>query len=196
MALAQKMLTESHAKSSSEHQPAPSSPCSRIIPWLIGLRGSPHAVALGVAVGVFVAFTPTNGVQTLLALALATVLGANRAAAMVPVWISNPLSIPPILALTYWVGSWLWNGPSAVIVLAELKEFMRALANTSAWRIDEQFRALSTLGSDIFLPMLFGGLLVGLASALVSYWCVAIILRSHQQKKGSRRSHVRAAARE
>jgi hypothetical protein len=84
-----------------------------VMHWLVGLRGSPEAIARGLAIGLFVAFTPTIGVQLILAAALATLLGASRAAALVPVWITNPVTIPPIYGFTYMVGSWFFPGPPA-----------------------------------------------------------------------------------
>ena len=62
----------------------------RILRSVVRLRGSPRAIAGGLAIGVFVAFMPTRGFQMLFAAFLATLFGANRPAAVLPVWITNP----------------------------------------------------------------------------------------------------------
>jgi uncharacterized protein (DUF2062 family) len=50
--------------------------------------------------GGFVAFTPTIGFQTTVALILATLLKANRPAAVVLVWINNLLTIVTCFAFS------------------------------------------------------------------------------------------------
>jgi len=71
------------------------------------LHDTPHRIALGAAVGIFVAWTPTFGVQMLLAMLLAFVLGANKAATLPFVWITNPLTHVPIYWCNYKLGRFL-----------------------------------------------------------------------------------------
>jgi hypothetical protein len=71
----------------------------------IKLRGCPREIARGFAVGIFVGFTPTLGVQMLIAVPLAALLKSNKLAAAAGVWISNPVTVPFIYGLTYFVGS-------------------------------------------------------------------------------------------
>jgi hypothetical protein len=67
----------------------------------------PHRLALGAAIGMFVAFTPTVGFQMILVVFLAWLLGANKAIGVPLVWISNPLTIPPLFYLGYTLGRYL-----------------------------------------------------------------------------------------
>lgn len=140
--------------------------------WLLKLRGSPHAIALGAAIGVFVAFTPTIGFQMVIALFVATALGANRAAAVAPVWITNPATLPPIFAFTYWVGSWMIPGPSIGHVRNVLSEALRYSARLSAWELSEQFMTFFRVTREFMAPLILGGVLVGAATALPSYFVV------------------------
>ena len=64
----------------------------------------PHPLALGVAVGMFVAFTPTVGVQMVLAGFLSWLLRANKAVSIAVVWISNPGTMVPIYWYCYRIG--------------------------------------------------------------------------------------------
>ena len=67
----------------------------------------PHRLALGIAIGVFVAFTPTIGFQMVLAVFLAWLLGANKIIGAALVWISNPATIVPIYYPCYVVGRFI-----------------------------------------------------------------------------------------
>ena len=64
----------------------------------------PHELALGVAIGVFVTFTPTVGFQMVLTVFLAWLLRANKAVGVPIVWITNPATIIPIYYSCYVVG--------------------------------------------------------------------------------------------
>lgn len=72
----------------------------------------PHRLALGLAIGMFITFTPTVGFQMILTAFFAWLLRANKVVGLPIVWISNPATIPPIFYLCYWVGCWvLWIAP-------------------------------------------------------------------------------------
>ena len=57
------------------------------------LNGDPHYVALGMAIGVFIAVTPTIPFHTVLAIALAILLNVSKPAAILGVWVSNPVTV-------------------------------------------------------------------------------------------------------
>ncbi len=58
------------------------------------LKGDPHYIALGMAIGVFVSITPTIPFHTVIALAMVIALPGSKAAAALSVWFSNPITIP------------------------------------------------------------------------------------------------------
>jgi uncharacterized protein (DUF2062 family) len=141
----------------------------RFLVWLVRLRGSPEAIAGGAAVGMFVAFTPTMGVQTVLALALATVVNANRPVAIVPIWITNPVTAAPIYAFTYYVGSFFWPGPRVSVVARALADASRELASLDALALRQQLGVFLDLGVDVFAALTIGGILVGGIAAAIAY---------------------------
>ena len=67
-----------------------------IVHKVLRLDDTPHRIALGVAIGFFVTWTPTIGIQMILVVALATLLKANKLVGVPFVWISNPFTIVPI----------------------------------------------------------------------------------------------------
>jgi len=142
--------------------------------WTIRLRGSPQAIAGGFSLGLFIAFTPTIGAQILLAFFLATVLNLNRPAAVLAVWITNPVTIPAIFSLNYWMGSLFWEGPSVPVVSRRLFELASQLATLDLWAITDQLSAVAELGVDIIVPLILGSIIAGTLSAILSY---VILLR-------------------
>ena len=68
------------------------------------INDTPHSIALGVALGVFVALTPTMGAQMLIILVVGTLIKANRIIGVLLVWISNPVTIIPMYYGYYWLG--------------------------------------------------------------------------------------------
>ena len=166
----------------------------RALRSVLTLHVSSEAIALGVAVGMFVAFTPTIGVQMVLAAFIATLLGANRPAAVIPPWITNPLTIPPIYALTYWVGTFFWPGPSAATVRHRLAEVARGLGELSFYAFHKRMGELLKLGADVFVPMLIGGVIVGVVAAGISYPLVLWAVRRFRARRARRKAR-RAAGR-
>lgn len=65
----------------------------------------PYKLAMGVAIGVFITFTPTIGLQMALCVALAWALRANALVGIPIVWISNPLTFVPIYYPLYLLGA-------------------------------------------------------------------------------------------
>jgi len=155
--------------------------------WLIMLRGTPRAVASGVAIGVFVAFMPCIGFQTAIALVLATFLNANRPAAMALVWITNPLTVPPCFAFTYWVGSRFWTGPSLATVSREIRNAVGVAGRHDFWEMYDQFSAFIGIGGDVIVPLLIGGVVVGAPLGSAAYFLTLEVLRRYRRHRVARR---------
>ncbi len=121
------------------------------------------------ALGSFIAFTPLIGLQTLLAALFATLIGASKKAAMLAVWISNPLTMGPIFAVTYQLGVLLGSPTPAMAsapgpVIAGTEAPISTLASNPY-----SFEWLMQAGWGYILPMFLGGALVGLLAAFVAY---------------------------
>lgn len=154
---------------------------------IVSLHGSPRDIALGAAIGVFVAFTPTIGFQMLIAALLATLVRANRPAAVIPPWITNPLTIPPIFALTYWVGTFFRPGPSAGVVYHQLGAVVRSLGKLSVYAFWKQLTEFLKVGADVFVPMMVGGVIVGSICAGVTYPLMLRAVNRYRRRRARRR---------
>ena len=143
------------------------------------LQGEPRYVAMGMAVGVFVAVTPTIPFHTILALALAFILKGSKPAAVIGVWFSNPLTIPPLYYGSFKIGTLLLREP-----LPDDIDF-------------ESITDLLELGMDVTLAMLVGGILLGIIPAIIAYFVtfrVVVKLRERARRKdqvtADRRSEI------
>ena len=140
-----------------------------LLRWVIKLRSSPRAIAGGLGLGTFIAFTPTVGVQLILAVIAATLFNFNRAAAMIPVWITNPITVAPIYTFNYWLGCKFWPGPP----LSEVSDLFVGIGHTLThlefWNITEQLFAVLKMGEEILIPLMLGSLLIGTVTGIIVY---------------------------
>src|SRR6185295_14001430 len=74
------------------------------------LSESPHAVALGFAVGVFSAATPFLGTHMVMAALIAWAVGGSIVAAVLGTFFGNPLTYPLLWYTTYEVGHLMLGG--------------------------------------------------------------------------------------
>lgn len=142
---------------------------------LVRLKGTPKALARGLACGVFAGLFPFAGSQTVLALLLAFILRGNKILAAVGPWISNPFTSVPIYVFNFQVGKWLLNDRS----VSELK--------IHSWE------DLKDLGIEIMWPLFVGCVSVGLVCAIFSYflglWLIRRVRASHHRRRQERWHH-------
>lgn len=155
--------------------------------WLFMLHGEPHAIAGGFALGLILAFTPTVGIQMILAVVIATPLNLNRAAAIVPLWISNPLTIVPMYAFSYWVGSFFISGPSYPTVQEKLSSLAQSLEELDPLALHHHFSAVLDLGFNVFLSMTLGGLIIGTPLGILSYYLLLPILEKRKKTRKNKK---------
>ena len=136
---------------------------------LIHLRASPHEVALGCAVGVFVAITPLLGAQFLIAALLAGLLRASVPAAVLGTFFGNPVSWPIIWTSTYAVGLQIIR-PDGVLGAGDFEQNVMLLWAALLERSPELLNATAALVWPLLLPMLVGSLPLGLLTAAIVYY--------------------------
>ncbi|MEW6743745.1 MAG: DUF2062 domain-containing protein [Planctomycetota bacterium] len=128
---------------------------------LLTIRDSPHALALGASLGLFVGLTPTVGIQMAAVVVLGTFIGANRIVAVAMVWISNPLTMVPMYYGYYYAGTFILG--SQRWTFGNFSQKAEALARLG-W-ID----ALVSLGAEVGVPLLVGSLVMATLTALLAY---------------------------
>src|SRR6185295_11742361 len=80
---------------------------------VLRLSGSPHVVAIGFAVGIFVAWSPFFGFHYLICAGLCLLMRGNILAALASTTLGNPLTLPAMWALCYTVGEMILGGSPA-----------------------------------------------------------------------------------
>lgn len=133
-----------------------------------------RSAAGGFAVGVFMAFLPVP-FQMLLAAAAAIFFGVNLPLAVAMVWISNPLTLTPILYASYRLGSFLLSRPPQPFIF-EL---------SWAW--------FQSSISTIVPPLILGSLVLGSLASAITYFLVRRIWRQAVQSAWNERLKLRKA---
>ncbi|NER00307.1 MAG: DUF2062 domain-containing protein [Cyanothece sp. SIO2G6] len=144
----------------------------------VRLRGSPEAIATGVATGVFAGWFPLFGLQTIIGIALATIFKGNKLMAAAGTWVSNPLTYIPIYYFNFRVGQQLLAG---VGMQTELPDWtvVQAIVVESGWAA---FSQLMALGGIVSAALFLGCCVVGLVSAIAAYFLTLWLLRFQRQK--------------
>jgi uncharacterized protein len=150
---------------------------------ILRLSGTPHAIAFGVALGVFVSFTPFLGFHIGITLVIAWLVGANAIAGALGTAIGNPLTFPFIWASTYKIGTLILRGVSRVPP-AHLEH-------------DITHRSLAEIG-PLIKPMLVGALPLGLTAGAIVYLLIYKAVSAYQETRrrrlAGRRNGARGAA--
>jgi hypothetical protein len=133
---------------------------------IMRLTASPHAIAAGVAAGVFSSFTPFMGLHILLALLIAWVIAGNLVAAALGTLAGNPLTFPLIWGATWNVGHRLVPGshPHGDRV-AENADFL----HSGFTGLLSQF---SVIWEPVLKPMTIGSIPLGLFFSVLAYFVV------------------------
>ena len=122
--------------------------------WHINRRSISGAIALGL----FCAFIPVP-FQMLIAAVGAILLRVNILISVPMVWVSNPVTMPPLFYFCYRVGLWVLNSPD------------------KGFDFELSFRWLGNELLYIWQPFLLGCFLVGSISALLGYAAIRLLWR-------------------
>ena len=140
---------------------------------ILMLDDSSHRIALGAAIGMFVALTPTVGIQMVLVLALAVIFRPlfrfNKMAALLAVYVSNPLTVVPIYWFGYKLGTIYFPGD----ISRQEFEAIFAYQGLSEW-----WASFTRLFVDVGVPLLAGCFVMATCAGLATYPILLRILRN------------------
>ena len=137
------------------------------------MPGSALSIAIGVACGVSVSFTPFIGFHFLLGAFLAYLLRGNILASAIGTIVGNPWTFPFIISADFSIGSWALVqlglvSPSADLSIREI--------------IADPMQNLMPL----MMPMMLGGLIIGFITWFASFgmaYCALIWWREHHARR-------------
>lgn len=124
--------------------------------WHISRR----SLSGGLALGLFLAYIPLPG-QMLMAATVAVLLRVNLPISVAAVWISNPLTIPPMFYLAYRVG---------LLILG---------VQDPGFRPELTLASLTEGTREIVLPLMVGSVILGTLSAAFGYLLIQGFWRWH-----------------
>jgi uncharacterized protein (DUF2062 family) len=160
---------------------------------ILHISDSPHKIALGVAIGIFVGWTPVIGPHMIMALALCAVLRANKLVGVACVWVSNPFTFPFIYPPSYLVGRaivGLWKGPQAPDhvhlkqVFHELDLIGSIFTNfhrAEFWR--QLFDIVIKFGVELWIGCLIVGSIAAIGGYFFTYWLIFSYRRHHPRRR-------------
>jgi uncharacterized protein (DUF2062 family) len=137
---------------------------------LVSLDESPWRMALALAVGVFISFTPFLGFQTLLAFLIATVARLNLALTIAGTWLNLPWFAPFVYAFCFRLGEavltgdWSSFSPASIHGLAA---YLRVSPRETAGTLYQMVWDMLFVAS---MPLFVGTTLVGLVLAVAAYF--------------------------
>jgi uncharacterized protein len=150
---------------------------------VLRLTATPHAIAAGVAAGVFTSFLPFVGFHFIIAAILAWIIAGNILASAIGTAVGNPLTFPFIWGSTYEIGRFILEGrgpgePRNI----ELVRLLRHLDFAQLWE-------------PLIKPMTVGGVTLGLLFGMVFYvltrWAT-IAFREQRRKRLADKARRRA----
>ncbi len=137
-----------------------------------------RSVAGAAFIGLFSMFLPIPS-QMVFAAAMAIIFRCNLPIAVALVWISNPLTIPPMFYFAYRLGAWL----------LDMQLSVDSIDMSMSWL----WANLSTIG----YPLVFGSLVCGWVSGVTGFvltrvlWRLHVISRWRERRQRNKQTHSR-----
>jgi len=131
-------------------------------------------IARGIGIGLLIGLTPTVGFQTFMMLGACLWLKGNFPAAFAMSWVSNPITLPPMIYAYYQLGDWLFGSWVKARFAGEggVDEALIGIANTA-----------------------LGCALIAIPIALIGYFASLGISEVWHRRRHHARRQRRAAAR-
>ncbi|MFE0013871.1 DUF2062 domain-containing protein [Mesorhizobium sp. NPDC059054] len=149
---------------------------------VVRLKATPHAVAAGVAAGVFASFFPL-GLHFVVAAAVCWLVAGNLVAAAIGTALGNPLTMPFL-----WGASW----ETGKLILHEHLPHKRVPQHLGAMM---EHLSLSQLWEPVLKPMTIGAVPLGLLTGCVAYGLTRWGMTAFRERR-RRRLAERAARRQ
>ena len=128
---------------------------------ILSLDSHPGHISAGFAVGVFISFTPFFGFHTGMAIVAAFVFRLNKLTCLTGSWINTPLTVVPVLGLSYKLGRVLRGLPAGELHVRGLEwHYLKGKATS----------------------LLLGSSIIGFIAAIFAYFlCYWLVVRFRQK---------------
>lgn len=156
------------------------------------LPDSPERICVGIAAGLYVSFLPLYGLHFLTAALVAWICRGNILAALLGTFYGNPLTFPLMAAGGMELGGWLLGKEVRMSVGGVMEAVGRAASElfhnlASVITGDPvHWGRLARFFSEVYLPYMIGGLLLGLPFAVAAYLVHLPLVRAYQRGRQKR----------
>ena len=168
---------------------------SRAIEY-VGIRlkripDTPHKISLGMSCGIFASFTPLFGLHFLIAGLLSYVLRANVLASLIGTFVGNPITFPIITVFNLKLGEWIlgsseYSGGDGGKIFEGFLDFIFLIYKslfTEGSIGENSVPRMNEFLSGVFIPYSLGGLILGIFSAIISYFLLRSLVSTYQKKR-------------
>ncbi|MCX5710252.1 MAG: DUF2062 domain-containing protein [Candidatus Omnitrophica bacterium] len=145
----------------------------KFIVKILRMNNTPHEIALGIAIGVFIGILPVYGFHTILFLiAIATIRRVNKIAVLAGTNISLPPTVPIITWTAYDIGRIVFWGKYDPLTWSDFKNISFASIRSR------------------YLPLFVGSLILGALCAVFFYYLVYFVTKRIMKKRAdAKREH-------
>jgi uncharacterized protein len=160
---------------------------------ILHIEDTPHKISLGVALGLFIAWSPLLGLHFLQIIVLSILLRANKLAAFASTLVSNVFTYGLIYYPSYLVGNIICDFFPSHSVLTDQqvnslfgklfapKSMLTGFYTKEYW--SQFWMLLKQIGPELWI----GSLILGSITVIVSYFICYKVLKSHRAKNPHRR---------
>ena len=148
------------------------------------LRGTPHTIAIGCAVGAFVSCTPYLGFHFIIAGLLAWILGGSIIASALGTFFGNPITFPLIWLSTFKSGCWLLGIKENFEATSLKLGFKKLWEGIGSFSLDIFIGAMETLW-PFLKPMTVGAVPLGLIVGIGCYYFARKMVEAYQMRRPS-----------
>jgi uncharacterized protein (DUF2062 family) len=147
----------------------------------IRIKGEPHDLALGMALGIFCAMLPILPFHIAFAIALALIFRVSKITAAIGVFVSNPFTWSILYYFNYRIGAFILNLSENNRGFSSIMESVQENAETM-----ETIIRIAHASRTIIAAFVIGGLIMGVIAAVPSYFIflkIFTIVRNWRQRR-------------
>lgn len=141
---------------------------------IIRSNGTPHGIAMAVALGLFVGCIFPMGTQTLPAILLAFILRVDKLLAFIATWITNPYTVPFIYPLFCYTGAKILGSS---LTFSRIEKDLLEISQSFSWH------ALKKLGIELGASFFVGALFYGIIVSIAGYFAVRLVITKYRKRK-------------
>lgn len=136
--------------------------------------GTPHSLAMGLAIGVFAGFIVPTGGQIIIAIALAWLLRCSKILAVMGTLITNPWTGPIFIPIECWIGGLLLGYDLS------LPEITRQFGTLMT---EPSFESLKNIGMELIFSLLLGGAVFSVIFSIPTYYLALACVKIYRRRK-------------